>query len=127
MPLVSLIQTSIHIAILHTDATLSPVFAIALATLQALGWIIVSSIWTQCEVSPTPFCPQTYMADGGRSLSMGLTAFKDALAWIITVLYFVTIVLGVKQMRYMERAGGKDEKGFYELEEYPPGPYESRV
>ena len=67
------------------------------------------------------------MADGGRSLSMGLTAFKDALAWTITVLYFVTIVLSVKQMRYMERAGGKDENGFYELEEYLPGPYESRV
>jgi len=127
MPLVSLIQTSIHIAILHTDAILSPVFAIATATLQALGWIVVSAIWTHCESSPTPLCPQMYMADGGRSLSIGLTAFKDVLAWVIAVLYFVTIALEVKQMRYMERADGKDGNGFYELEDYPPGPYESRV
>lgn len=125
MPIVSLAQNSVHLAILQFDAWIPHFALLVLSCLQAVGWLVVSALWTTCEVSGRDapgFCPQNFKSNvviHGQHL-MGVTIFKDFLAWSMVGLY-IGLALTARQGIYHDRRvqwRAKDQ--FHELSEYEP-------
>lgn len=125
MPLASLVQSFIHIAILHFEMIIPSSFSAFIAGAQALGWFIVGGIWTRCELSELPapgLCPQAGMLDFGKNGLVGLAIFKDAIAWTLALAYLLMVMLAVRSFSVQKSDPFKRRDELLEL-----AAYETRV
>ena len=129
VPLLTLIQASLHLACLHVYSVPSSSFVLAIAAFAFSAWIAQASVWTVCEFSGgtltttdkigiPQWCPQFVFTDHGGNLSTGLTIFKDILAWILVVAYLAMAVMACLSIR--QEAQGMRTDDFHELVEIPP-------
>ena len=128
IPVLSLLQSVMHLACLHFATYLPFLFILSIAILGSIAWIIQSSIWTSCELSGgvmstthalrVPlWCPQSTFTDDGRDISAALTIFKNAMAWLMVLAYIALAVFTILHRR-QEEAGERLDK-FHELVEFP--------
>ena len=121
MPLASLLQSAVHIGVLHFEAVLPLSFLIFISIMQAMGWMAVGGIWTHCEISgsPTPgLCPQNRMVDLGKNGLMGVAIFKDSLAWVLALAHAALFALAIREIRDRWRNPWMNRDEFLELAEY---------
>lgn len=125
MPIVSLLQNSIHLAILQLDVWIPHFGLLVLSCFQAAGWLVVSALWTTCEVSgrdAPAFCPQNFKSSvviRGQHL-MGVTILKDVLAWSLVGIYLGLALTARKGIYHDRRVQWRAKDQFHELAEYEP-------
>lgn len=131
IPLLTFAQTTLQIAFLEFPEYISSTFVCGISIFGALAWVVQASIWASCELSGglpnkssktgTPsFCPQAVFVNHGGNLSAGLTAFKNAMAWIMMVAYLAMAFITFLGMRRTQMGRRRDE--FHELVELPKDP-----
>lgn len=120
-PVTSIVQSIIHITVLHFGAVMPFTFTIFIIVLQLVGWLATAAIWTICESasSPTPgLCPQHIMFDNGKFGLMGLSIFKDVLAWVLVLCYAAMLALTVKAAQKYRDDPWRRRDELLELAEY---------
>lgn len=125
MPMVSLIQNTVHMSILQLDIWIPHFGLLVLSCFQAFGWLVVSALWTTCEVSgrdAPAFCPQNFKSSvviHGQHL-MGVTILKDILAWSMVGIYIGLALTARKGIYHDRRVQWRAKDDFHELKEYEP-------
>jgi hypothetical protein len=123
--MVSLIQNTAHIAILQLDVWIPHFGLLVLSCIQAVGWLVVSALWTTCEVSgrdAPAICPQNFKSSvviHGQHL-MGVTILKDVLAWSMVGVYIGLALTARKGIYHDRRVQWRAKDEFHELKEYEP-------
>jgi len=121
VPLLSLVGTALLILVVHNTTDPPPVLLLCIAVVAALGWLAQAIIWTTCELAvglpaplrsalPPRWCPQASAANHRHHPSVGLTVFKDVLAWILFLEFGALIVATAVHMCHgakEKRNGGK--------------------
>lgn len=125
MPIVSLVQNTVHIAILQLDAWIPHFALLVLSCFQAVGWLVVAALWTTCEVSgrdAPALCPQNFKSSvviHGQHL-MGVTILKDFLAWSLVGVHTGLALTARKGIYHDRRVQWRAKDEFLELREYEP-------
>jgi hypothetical protein len=125
MPVISLIQNFVHLAILQFDAWIPHSALLVLSCVQATGWLVISALWTTCEVSgrdAPAFCPQNFKSSvviHGQHM-MGVTIFKNVLAWTMVGIHIGLALTARKGIYHDRRVQWRAKDEFHELTEYEP-------
>jgi hypothetical protein len=105
MPIITLIQTTIQLLLSNHSLYLTPRTSVAIGGFFLVGWIVVASIWTECEIvqlnggatSLPGWCPQSsmFLRTFGPSVVVkeeGLAITENALGWLVTAAYVVYVL-----------------------------------
>jgi hypothetical protein len=121
MPILTLTQTLIQLLLSNRSLYLTPRAMVATGSIFLVGWIVVASIWTDCEIilpnsdaNLLPhWCPHSAPSSpavSGVVFEKGLATTKDALGWIVTlgyVVYLVSASIGWREEKMEEKNNNK--------------------
>ncbi|KAI4089854.1 MAG: hypothetical protein LQ344_005113 [Seirophora lacunosa] len=118
MPFFTILQSLADLA-LHFYMTLHPLYALVVAAIYALGWLVQWSIWMNCEVSEIGFdnagtggtCFQVNLKHAPGSTvpeksSMAVVNARVGLGAVVLALYLAYVVLAALAIA-RKRRGGK--------------------
>lgn len=93
-----------------------------------IGWIIVASIWTHCEIvlpnsnakSLPGWCPEAVLYNqSGLVFDNDLAIIRGTFAWILTILYMVYLLCACLACRKERKANNHDHGLGINLEASP--------
>lgn len=118
MPFFTILQSLADLA-LHFYMTLHPLYALVVAAIYALGWLVQWSIWMNCEVTEIGFdnagtggtCFQVNLKHARGSTvpeksSMAVVNARVGLGAVVLALYLAYVVLAALAIA-RKRRGGK--------------------
>jgi hypothetical protein len=118
MPILTIIQTLTQYLLSNRNLYFTPKAMVATGSIMLCGWVVVVSIWTNCEIiqpnsntnSLPNWCPQSALSTPtilGVMFERGLTIIKDALGWVVTLSYVAYLAFASLTLR-KERMEEKD-------------------
>jgi hypothetical protein len=128
MPVLALIHTLIQLFLSHRNLYFSPKSMVIISTIFIPAWLVVASIWTDCEIirpnsratSLPLWCPQSVLSTPtirGHVFHSSLTNMKNSLAWLSTTIYVAYFVFASVAWR-KEKKANKDKDMGLGMENY---------